>query len=109
MPKYRADFYGRLKNAIGIFYSITAYVEAEDEKAANLKLYDTYDNVLMLKIRLVGVPAMNAKPEPEAFCQRTLAIYKSGVPMGTHCTYAWSGKMPCTGILRCTMCGKEKS
>lgn len=29
------------------------------------------------------------------------------VPCDNH-TYAWSGKMPCTGILKCVHCGKPK-
>lgn len=52
MKTYRATFTGRLKNAIGIFYTITDYVTAEDEKAANLKLYDKYDHVMFLKLEL---------------------------------------------------------
>lgn len=46
------------------------------------------------------------KPKDE--CPRTLALYKPGVPMGTDHHYSWSGSMPCTGVLRCTMCGKRK-
>lgn len=41
------------------------------------------------------------------YCQRTFALWKPGVPMNIHCTYAWSGRIPCTGLLKCTMCGKE--
>jgi hypothetical protein len=40
-------------------------------------------------------------------CMRTLAIFKPGVPLpGVRHSYAWSGKVPCTGSLRCTLCGK---
>lgn len=46
------------------------------------------------------------KPKDE--CPRTLALYKPGVPMGGDHSYSWSGSMPCTGVLRCTMCGKIK-
>lgn len=26
----------------------------------------------------------------------------------THHRYAWSGKMPCTGMLKCVLCGKPE-
>lgn len=39
-------------------------------------------------------------------CPRTFAIYRPGVPLpGVAHHFAWSGSMPCTGTLRCTLCG----
>lgn len=46
MPTFRAEFYGRLKGAIGLSYSIVDIVEAPDKAAARLKLYDNYESVL---------------------------------------------------------------
>ena len=41
-------------------------------------------------------------------CPRTLAIYKPGVPMtGVNHHFAWSGSVPMTGTLRCTLCGQR--
>jgi hypothetical protein len=42
-------------------------------------------------------------------CPRTRAIWKPGVPIeGVKCSYAWTGKVPCTGRLACHLCGREK-
>jgi len=42
-------------------------------------------------------------------CTRDLAIWKAGKPLaGVHCSYHWSGKIPCTGRQVCHLCGKEK-
>jgi hypothetical protein len=42
-------------------------------------------------------------------CPRTRAIWKPGVPIeGVKCSYAWTGKVPCTGRLVCHLCGREK-
>lgn len=41
-------------------------------------------------------------------CKRTLALYRTGVPMDTPCRYAYTGRVPCTGPLVCTMCGERK-
>lgn len=38
--KYSVSFSGRDKNALGITYRITAEVEAENEQAALIALYD---------------------------------------------------------------------
>jgi hypothetical protein len=41
-------------------------------------------------------------------CQRTNALWKPGQPIaGVFCSYAYRGKIPCTGTLRCHLCGKE--
>ena len=45
MNKYTARFTGRLSGAIGCFHPCTVEVEAENEDAARLKLYDTYDHI----------------------------------------------------------------
>lgn len=40
-------------------------------------------------------------------CPRTLALWRPGVPIdGVGHSYSWSGKIPCTGVLRCTLCGE---
>jgi len=43
-------------------------------------------------------------------CPRTLALWKRGErqPSANH-TFAWSGSVPCTGRLRCTLCGQDAS
>jgi hypothetical protein len=42
-------------------------------------------------------------------CQRTLAIYRPGVPVpGVNHHWYWNGKVPCTGRLVCGLCGKDK-
>jgi len=41
-------------------------------------------------------------------CPRTLALWKPGVPQpNVNHAFAWSGRMPCTGRLRCTLCGED--
>ena len=50
MTRYKAEFIGRGKNAIGIFYPIISHIEAENKEQANLKLYDTYDHIQQLKL-----------------------------------------------------------
>lgn len=49
MKKYKFSFIGRQVGAIGIFYKITATVEAENIEAAKLRLYDKYDHIQQLK------------------------------------------------------------
>jgi hypothetical protein len=53
MNTYKISFTGRLKGAIGIFYKISDTVQAEDEKAAILKLYDKYDSVHQPKVKMI--------------------------------------------------------
>jgi hypothetical protein len=45
MNTYKARFYGRKRNAIGIFYFINAIVQGKDEKDALLNLYDNYEHI----------------------------------------------------------------
>lgn len=41
-------------------------------------------------------------------CYRTLALWRPGEPIsGVPHHYAWSGSVPCTGRLRCTLCGAD--
>ena len=48
------------------------------------------------------------KVEPP-LCDRTLALYKPGTQMPcVHCSFYYTGKMPCTGRLVCHLCGKGK-
>ena len=43
-------------------------------------------------------------------CPRTLALYKPGQPMpGVVHHFAYTGSVPCTGQLRCTLCGVIQS
>lgn len=60
---FKATFTGRERNAIGIFYEITAYVEANTPEEANLKLYDNYDHIF--KLRMIAVPFLESKPPPK--------------------------------------------
>lgn len=48
--KYIATFTGREKNAIGLFYQITASVEANNPEEANLRLYYKYDHISQLTL-----------------------------------------------------------
>lgn len=50
MNKYKIEFYGKVKGAIGSFSSFVVYVEAEDETKALVKLYDNYEHVLGPKV-----------------------------------------------------------
>jgi len=54
MNNYKITFNGREKNAIGITYEITATVEAEDEQAALLKLYDKYEHISLPQVKLLN-------------------------------------------------------
>jgi hypothetical protein len=51
MKTYEVRFYGRTIGAIGILYWITDTVQAENEEAAKLKLYDKYEHISILTIR----------------------------------------------------------
>jgi hypothetical protein len=50
---YKAAFTGRTVGAIGIFYPITATVEAKDKQAAETKLYDRYEHIQQLTLTRV--------------------------------------------------------
>ena len=45
MPKFRIQFIGRERGAIGIRYATEKTVEAPDADAAVLKLYDTHEHI----------------------------------------------------------------
>lgn len=45
MNTYNITFYGRLRGAIGIQYTIYDTVTSENAASAILKLYDKYENV----------------------------------------------------------------
>ena len=53
--KYICTFIGRTSGAIGITYPITAFVWADNEKEAELKLYDKYEHISQLSIRTDNV------------------------------------------------------
>jgi hypothetical protein len=43
-------------------------------------------------------------------CARTLAIWRPGISIfGVHCQLSWNGHIPCTGVLRCTLCGRREA
>jgi hypothetical protein len=54
MKTYQAHFYGRKKGAIGIFYHISDTVQGNDEKEANLNLYDKYDHITGLTLKEIN-------------------------------------------------------
>lgn len=42
-------------------------------------------------------------------CQRARALWRNSEPIaGFYCSYAYSGTIPCTGELRCILCGGLK-
>jgi hypothetical protein len=44
------------------------------------------------------------------YCGRDLALWQPGqVQPGVTHRFAWTGEVPCTGQLRCTLCGKLES
>jgi hypothetical protein len=45
MKTYNVQFNGRTKGAIGVTYWISAVVVAENEEAANLKLYEKWEHI----------------------------------------------------------------
>ena len=49
MYKFTIEFYGRIKNTIGIFHIIRDSVEAETKEEAILKLYDKYERIHLVK------------------------------------------------------------
>jgi len=48
--KYKANFIGRKRGAIGINYSIETITEGKDKNEAGLKLYDEYEHISQLKL-----------------------------------------------------------
>ena len=51
MTTYTVKFTGRTNGAIGIFYPITETVQAENEEAAKLKLYEKYEHITNIQIK----------------------------------------------------------
>jgi hypothetical protein len=56
MPRYRIEFVGRQVGAIGVTYRQVVEVEAENEEAAGLKLYDTHEHIHGAHIRRIEEP-----------------------------------------------------
>lgn len=54
MQRYKMTFDGRRRDAIGVFYNITADREAETKSAAKLALYDEFEHVQNLKFVCVN-------------------------------------------------------
>ena len=52
MNKYKCTFRGRKVNAIGIFYKIAIFIEANNIEEVNEKLYEKYEHISELKITL---------------------------------------------------------
>lgn len=50
MKTYQIVFSGRIKGAIGIFYTISALRSAESPEAALLALYEDYEHIHSYKI-----------------------------------------------------------
>jgi hypothetical protein len=50
MNKYLLRFNGREKDAIGIFYDIQLIIEANDEKEATIKAYETHEHLHHLSV-----------------------------------------------------------
>ena len=51
MKTYRVSWQkGRRAGAIGIFYPDSVVVQAENEKAAHLKAYDTHDHLMHVTV-----------------------------------------------------------
>lgn len=62
--RYHARFYGRQLGAIGVCYWQNCEVEAEDETAARLKLYETHELITGLCLTPIVVhcgPCDNAR------------------------------------------------
>ena len=53
MKTYRATFYGRQLGAIGSFYPIYDFIDADNEEKARIKLYDKYDHITRLTLKEV--------------------------------------------------------
>ena len=45
MAKYHAEFIGRTRGAIGIFYTIRTFVEGDTPDAARMALYERYEHI----------------------------------------------------------------
>lgn len=56
MKQYLATFYGRRVGAIGRMYKIQDIVTANDEKSAELALYDKYEHISDLWLHHDGMP-----------------------------------------------------
>jgi len=53
MNTYKISFTGRLTGSIGKVYRITDTVQATDEKAAILALYDKYEHIHQPKVKKI--------------------------------------------------------
>jgi hypothetical protein len=51
--KYKANFEGRERGAIGIFYPISTTTEGYNEDEAKLKLYDNFEHIKNLKLTAI--------------------------------------------------------
>lgn len=48
--KFRATFFGKQKDAIGISYDHIDFVEGEDEEGARLNLYNTHEHLQNVRL-----------------------------------------------------------
>lgn len=53
--RYKATFIGRKVNAIGVFHTISAYINGTDEDAARLALYESYEHISRLKLEPASI------------------------------------------------------
>jgi len=68
--------------------------------------------LLRAQWRFTFADSLDAEILPDALgdCPRTLALWKRGERQpGVNHAFAWSGSVPCTGTLRCTLCGEDSS
>lgn len=52
MKTYEIEFIGRLNGALGITYKIVAQVEAPNQEAAILKLYEKYEHIMVQRVEV---------------------------------------------------------
>lgn len=54
MNIYEVSFRGRPIDSIGLIRNCTVEVEAEDEKHAVKKAYETHDHLMFVKVKQIG-------------------------------------------------------
>lgn len=82
--KYEAKFTGRTIGAIGSFYPIKTTVEGANLKAVRLALYDRYDHIQGLKLRVIkAAPARRNKAMEKA--QQHLIHFQKCEALASRC------------------------
>ncbi len=86
MKRYVATFNGRTVGAIGIRYRCHIEVEAEDAKAAGLKLYETHEHISDVRITEVRTPVDETNPMPvSSCCRRGFTAPRGMKPICSNC------------------------